>query len=475
MLDLTDTIAAIASAAGDGIRGILRISGPGSGEVLQRLLARELTAPSLVPVLETGRHDFRPRAFEAELECGGGLGLIPARIHFWPGPRSYTGEPAAEIHTIGAGPILDQLLLHLQHECGVRIAERGEFTLRAFLAGRIDLTQAEGVLGVIEAQTREGLGTALDQLTGGISAPLERLRTQLIELLADVEAGLDFVEEDLTFLDRETLVSRLRTAQQAVQQLAHKMDRRGRAGDLPRVILRGLPNAGKSSLLNTLAGKNVAIVSAQSGTTRDPVESRCQVGGTLLRIVDTAGLEEHELLLESASEESIRLQAQSLAGAFSDRAEVCVWCADGTQQPLARPEDFVVPFSGTQSQVLRVATKSDLLTQETLQSLRSAGWLPVSVRTGEGIDLLREMLARTVTGDQMTAGTVACTAVRCRGVLLGASADLLAALRQAELGGHEELLAADLRMAIEKLGQVTGKVYTEEILDSIFSRFCIGK
>ena len=222
---------------------------------------------------------------------GNPLGLIPVDVMIWPTRRSYTGQPSAELHTYGSLPVL-QGLVDEAGRCGARPARPGEYTMRAFLAGRLDLTQAEAVLGVIEAEQRGTLDHALRQLGGNLSQPLERMRNTLLDLLADVEAGLDFVDEDITFISDEKLIERLSGIADDLKQTLQVMQNRGGGSARTTIALCGPPNAGKSCLINRLAERQVAIVAPVAGTTRDTVTVDIDLQGTPITLVDTAGIEE---------------------------------------------------------------------------------------------------------------------------------------------------------------------------------------
>ncbi|WP_164104358.1 tRNA modification GTPase [Candidatus Laterigemmans baculatus] len=453
MLESSDTICAVASPPGGGLRGVVRISGPETLAILGQ-------------VISSGRAEFestsRPHRFACEFALPEPFGAVEVAVLLWPTTRSYTGQPSAEVHLIGAEPVLSAVVDRLR-EAGARLAAPGEFTLRAFLAGRLDLTQAEAVLGVIEADDREGLGAALDQLAGGIAEPLGRVRAEMLELLADVEAGLDFVEEDIQFIDDDELHRRLQAIAAQIAATADRMRARGRSGDVPTVALYGLPNAGKSRLLNTLSGTEAAIVSSRTGTTRDPVEVRVVAGEQTLRIVDTAGMEE---VLQGHIEAELVEQAQHLGRAAAQAADVRLWCADAARiDPDANP-----PLKDS----LRVATKCDLVDAARQERLRQSGWLLTSAVEASGLDCLRQAVAERL-GGSGDAGGLAATAARCRETLSDAAEGLRSAAEVVSSGGGQELVAAELRMAMEAVGRVTGSVYSEEILDSIFGRFCIGK
>ncbi len=214
---------------------------------------------------------------------------LPADLFLWPQGRSYTRQLLAEIHTFGSPPLVDEILQSLCRN-GARLAQPGEFTLRAFLAGRIDLTQAEAVLGVIDAADRNQLQAALAQLAGGLARPLGQLRSDLLDLLADLEAGLDFVEDDIRFVTPDELNRRLAAAAETIDQIGAQLTGRDAATARPRVALIGYPNVGKSSLFNALVGNAAALVSTQAGTTRDYLSATIDACGMSIELIDTAGI-----------------------------------------------------------------------------------------------------------------------------------------------------------------------------------------
>lgn len=460
MWDTEETICAIASPPGAAPRGVVRISGPECVEVVCRIVD-----PGLVERLRAVR---KASAWETEMDLGEPLGVICVRLLLWPGRRSYTGQPSAELHLCGASPLLQATLARL-HNAGSRLARPGEFTLRSFLAGRIDLTQAEAVLGVIDADSGAGLGPALDQLTGGISQPLSELRTSMIDLLADVEAGLDFVDEDIQFIEDEVLATRLDEMSGAVRQTLARMSSGGRSGEVPLVVLCGRPNAGKSRLLNRLAGFESAIVSSTVGTTRDPVEVRISIGDWRVRVIDTAGIE--QLDDDQLAWLTIAGQAQDLGRRLAADADIRVWCSS-LEGVLAGPQDELEDEQPRDC--LLLATKSDLATSELIEQAVAQGWLPISSVRGDGLEGLAEVLGERLSQDRDSQG-VASTAARCQESLADAADGLASAAEVTRCGGGHELVSAELRLAIDAIGRVTGEVYTEDILDSIFSRFCIGK
>jgi tRNA modification GTPase len=381
------------------------------------------------------------------------------------------------LHTFGSPPLLEAACRTLC-EAGARPAEPGEFTLRAFLAGRIDLTQAEAVLGVIDARGQLELRAALAQLAGGLAAPLASLRESLLELLAHLEAGLDFVEVDIAFITAEELDSQLAAAEEKVRRVAAQMVGRSRSGDEPRVVLGGWPNVGKSSLLNALAGAEAAIVSDLPGTTRDYVGVRTRLDGLECRLIDTAGVdvslgdETHNdgEAGDKAVAAAVARAAQSRTEQQAGDADLVLFCLDASR-PLNDWERGELTASPNTAR-LCVLTKSDLPRRSDLHTEA----ISTSSRSGAGLDALRRAIRRELEISLASdAARVAATALRCRESLRLAAEGLARARDLAchELG--EELVAAEVRAALNELGQVVGAVYTDDLLDRIFSRFCIGK
>ena len=279
MHPLDDTIAAIASPPGGAARGIVRISGPNAAECVAKIFH---------PNEEQGDSPPFPCVIAGRIRLPELHAPLPCDAYYWSN-RSYTGQPVIEIHALGSPPLL-QMLLRAICSAGARLAAPGEFTLRAFLAGRIDLSQAEAVLGVIDAADPRDLQVALGQLAGGLARPLHRLRDDLLDLLAHLEAGFDFADEELPFLDRKVLDRRLAQAEESIATILRQMASRGGPSSSTRVVLVGQPNTGKSSLFNALAHGQAALVSDCPGTTRDYLVAELDLGGVKCQLIDTAGM-----------------------------------------------------------------------------------------------------------------------------------------------------------------------------------------
>jgi tRNA modification GTPase len=451
-LDLDATICAIASAPGGALRGVLRISGPQTIRIVQQVFVPSDGQPL------TGLTS--PTTLAGHLRLPRLLGDVPTRLYLWPTARSYTRQPAAELHLIGSPPVLEAAL-ETVCQAGARLAGPGEFTLRAFLAGRLDLTQAEAVLGVIDARGGTELQIALAQLAGGLAGSLAALRERLLDLLAHLEAGLDFVDEDIEFISARALDERLAAAADEVAAIAAKMAARGQAGELPRVVLVGEPNAGKSSLFNALVDRQAAIVSPAAGTTRDFVSCTLTLAGGECLLIDTAGVQRVE------GSGPVAAAAQSATRQQVEQADATILCVDATRGPTAWERERQAADVPAQ---IAVWTKCDGVSVAAAETT-----LRTSSRTGAGLDELKQRLDSLLASRRGEAGAVASTWARCRESLELAAAALDHARSSAASGRGEELIAAEVRAALDAIGQVVGAVYTEDVLDRVFSRFCIGK
>jgi tRNA modification GTPase len=467
MFPLDDTIAAIASAPGGAARGIVRLSGPNVlhclGAVFQSNDQREIESP------------IHAKAIGGFLNLIGIHSPVPSDLYLWPQGRSYTGQLAAEFHTLGSPPVLEALLKSLC-TAGARMADRGEFTLRAFLSGRIDLTQAEAVLGVIDAADPRDLRVAVAQLAGGLAGPLHRLRDMLLELLAYLEAGFDFADEDLPFITAEQLQRGLDEALENVARLAAQMDSRGTVQTAVRAVLLGRPNTGKSSLFNALTRNGQALVSDMPGTTRDYLVAELDFDGRKCQLIDTAGF--LAVSVQAAGDfNTPDRAAQAAAAEQIARADLRLLCLDATRPPdsweqaeLARIDDL---------HRIVVWTKIDAIPPGSAFSSCEFSYRPTiltSSVTGLGLDLLRAELQRMALSMETAGGdVVAGTAARCRESIHRAGETLRNARDLARSKSGEEFIAAEIRTALDELGKVVGAVYTDDVLDRIFSRFCVGK
>jgi tRNA modification GTPase len=431
---------ALASGAGRAAVAVMRLSGTGAADVVRRL-AGSLPAP-------------REAALRRLRHPDTGETLDRALALWFPGPRSYTGEDCAELHLHG-GPAVVAGVAEALVAAGARPAEPGEFTRRAFVHGKLDLTAAEGIADLIAAETAAQRRQALRQAEGGLASLYGGWAERLTKLLASQEAFIEFETEDLP-PDLDAAVGRDAAALRAEME-AHLAD--GGRGERLReglvVAILGAPNAGKSSLLNALVGRDAAIVSARAGTTRDVVEARLDLGGVPATLADTAGLREasDEIEAEGVRRALLRAEAADL--------RLLVFAAD--RPPDADTLALVAPGA------LVVANKADLAPVPA--AIGGAAPIPVSARTGQGVAALRDRLAAAAADLARPDTATPLTRSRHRAALLEAVARL-AELEAAEL---PELRAECLRAAVSALGRITGRVGIEAVLDAVFGEFCIGK
>ncbi|MGB9687639.1 tRNA modification GTPase [Thermogutta sp.] len=469
-----DTIVAVATAFGRGARQIIRISGPEAWQAIKRVVTFQESVPKEEPL--------QPLVFATWLDWEGLPARIPCDVFYWPSGRSYTAQPVVELHTICCGPLAQEIIARLK----LRPARPGEFTLRAFLSGRVDLTQAEAVVGVVEAREVRELHTALQQLAGGIGGPLRALREELLDLVADVEAGLDFAEEDLPFLSWEELENRVTAAGRTLEQIKRQFEKRRGNTELPRVVLVGPPNAGKSTLFNALLSTERAIVSPVPGTTRDYLTAVCTHRGVTFELVDTAGLESWPGKVTACAsgstnstetstgdgDSSIAEKMQAATQRAAQTADLWLLCWEATQYS---PQTVGAAWDIHNSQTLLVLTKADLLPIGGSSSCPEDAFL-VSARCNIGLEMLKDAIVNGLLAQQETsAGVVAVTAMRCRDALQRASDAIQQAQELIRRRESEDFIATALRVALSSIGEITGEVYSEEILSRIFSRFCIGK
>jgi len=436
----TDTIFALATGAGRGAIAVLRVSGAASGPIL-RAMASTL-----------------PKARQASLRrlraVPGGEVLDQALVLWLPGPASYTGEDSAELHLHG-GPAVIAAVAGALASLGARPAEAGEFTRRAFLNGRMDLTAAEGIADLIAAETQAQRRQALRQADGALARLLEGWAEQLIRLLAHQEAAIEFADDDLpSDLGQRARAGAAALRAEVASHLAE--DSRGeRLREGVVVAILGAPNAGKSSLLNALAGREAAIVSARAGTTRDVVEVRLVLAGVPVTLADTAGLRE---AADEIEQEGIRRARRR-----AEEADLVLAVFAADTPPDASTLAWVRP--GT----LVVANKVDLAPAPGL--IGGVAPLALSARTGAGLDAVRMRLEAEAVRLAGTGDAALLTRPRHRAALSEAATWLA----QAEEAALPELVSESLRAALRALGLLTGRVGVEDILDVVFGEFCIGK
>jgi tRNA modification GTPase len=454
-----DTIAAISSPAGRGGIGIVRLSGPESVRI----------AAELVALRQPLEHARARLADVLDAPEAGGNRIDEAVVTYFAAPNSYTAEDLVEIAAHGS-PVVLNLLLRRALELGARLAEPGEFTQRAFLAGKLDLTQAEAVRDLIEAQTLTQARQAASQMGGALSRRVQPIKQELVELIALLEAGIDFAEDDVDVTPQSEIARRIGELMPPLAALESSFARGRIIHDGLTMAIVGRPNAGKSSLFNRLVERDRAIVTATPGTTRDLVAERISLDGIPLELVDTAGLRD-------AHEEVEQLGIARSREALADAALVLI-VLDATQ-PLNDEEHKLLAAVEGRSAIVAV-NKSDLAASAGIQHNLSAAQsaqitaLPTSALTGEGIALLREKIVTLATGGAASESGML-TSIRHQQAISAARAALLDAAQANANNIPHEMILIDLYRALWALDALTGQTTPDDILNLIFSTFCIGK
>jgi tRNA modification GTPase len=453
-----DTIAAIATPLGEGGLAVVRISGAQALAVADKCF---------VPA---GKSSVKPSvALTHTIQYGqivrDGKTVDEVLVAVMRAPRTFTREDTVEI-TCHGGILPAKLVFDALLESGARAAEPGEFTRRAFLNGRLDLAQAEAVADLIHSRTELALAAANEQLAGKLSQRINQLRDDLMKILAHVEAHIDFPDEDISPDTRAQLLARLEQGTAFMDELLRTADegqilRRG-----IRAAIVGRPNAGKSSLLNQLLGHDRAIVSPVAGTTRDTIEETANIRGLPVVFVDTAGLRESG---DSVEQEGVRRSRESLA-----RAEFILHVLDRSEPLTAADESYLAEFAGKKR--IAVLNKIDLPGKLHLPGKINGPVVEVCCATGQGIEVLKDAIKQLVWAGEVNAGTWQVTInSRHQEALARARAATQRATEALRADATLELPALDLRIAVNAVGEIVGKTTTEDLLDSIFSQFCIGK
>lgn len=451
-MTLNDTIFALSTPPGRAGIAVLRLSGPETGRALEALTGGLPPAP-------------RRASLRALQDPRTGETIDRGLVLWFPGPGSFTGEDLAELHIHGGPAVIAAAVAALEGLGTLRPAEAGEFTRRAFDAGKLDLTQVEGLADLISAETEAQRRQALRQMDGGLSRLYGAWAERLTRLLAQLEAYLDFPDEDLPeelkdAVEREVLCLNKEIAQHIVGSVAGERLRSG-----IEIAILGAPNAGKSSLLNALANRDAAIVSETAGTTRDVVEVQLDLGGFPVTLADTAGL---RALSEDDAQSEIEREGIRRAKARAERADLQIGVVDLAAGEEVDRETLAV----LDPDAMVVLNKLDLAPEFSQPDLGGRATFALSAKTGEGVGAFLSAVERRV-ADELSAALAAPSVTRARH--RRALEDCVAALGRAREAALPELEAEDLRVALRALGRITGRVDVEDLLDVIFREFCIGK
>jgi tRNA modification GTPase len=473
MLHKNDTIAAISTPLGEGGIGIVRLSGNKALKIADKLFKGRNGIPPSKLLSYTIHYGHIIRNKEI---------LDEVILSIMKKPRSYTREDVVEINCHG-GILPLRRTLEAVLECGARLAEPGEFTKRAFLNGRIDLTQAEAVMNIVEAKTELALKSAMSQLKGAFSDKVKELKEETLEILTLIEAQLDFPEEDIKKTKRNKLIERIKRITSETDELI----KQSREGEILRdgvlVLLIGKANVGKSTLLNRLVGKERAIVTHIPGTTRDIIEEWINIEGIPVKIVDTAGFKKIENIIDKAALKKVE---EYLAD-----ANLVLFMVDGTSA-LTKEDERIVKLI-KDKKTLCVINKVDLLVRPDVSSEQACGLekisknklksligdkkiLEISALKGKGTDSIKKFIRDTVLkGEILTGESAIMVNARSRESLKDAYDELLNSLGAINEGLTEEFIAVDLKEALESFKKILGETVEEDILDRIFEKFCIGK
>jgi len=458
--NIENTIVAISTPPGKGGISVIRLSGKNSIDIVSKIFKGQKDIKNATP----WKAVFG-KIVDNEIEIDEVIAIV------YKNPNSYTKEDMVEINCHG-GRYISQKILEIVIQNGAQLAQPGEFTFRAFINGRIDLSQAESVADLINAQTEASRRASYFQLEGKLSTKITDVRNRLIDYCSLLELELDFPEEDIEFVDRTDFILKLKKGKEELENLisTYQIGRIAREG--VKLVIVGRPNTGKSSLLNALIREDRAIVTDIPGTTRDSLEVQLDIKGILFRVFDTAGLKKANNIIE---QEGIRRSRGHI-----ESADIIVHVFDGSQ--IIRNGDYEIIDMIEQlnnRKVIRVINKIDLTQRIEKEKINfnKNPLLSISAMYGDGIDLLEEQLYKSVLNDKgnIFSDEVIVTNVRHWQILKKTLESLNKAIKETEKGISSEFVALYIRDALDYLAQITGKVTSEDILNNIFSNFCIGK
>jgi tRNA modification GTPase len=453
-MNFSDTIVALATPAGVGAIGVIRLSGDRAIEIVNAVFQPKDLSVQASHTIHYGRIESAGRVYDE----------VVASLYI--APRSYTKENVVEISCHGS-PFIQESILQLFVEKGARFARPGEFTQRAFLNGAFDLAQAEAVADVIAADSAAAQNAALHQLRGGFSKELAALREELIHFASLIELELDFGEEDVEFADRKDLEDLVNQLLANIRPLVASFRTGNAVKNGVATVIVGKPNAGKSTLLNALLNEDRAIVSDIAGTTRDSLEDEWTLGGIKFRLVDTAGLRETTDVIEALGVE--RTQA------WVKKAQVVIYMADATSETPAGFAAGVKALGELEIPVIKLLNKVDQISDLSAFNQAIPDLIPISAKNRSGINDLETALLNVVGLDQVSTSGTLVTNLRHYQQLLQTQETLIGVLAALKTGLTGDLIAQDLRYALHHLGEITGQISNDDLLKNIFGKFCIGK
>ncbi|TZF84609.1 tRNA uridine-5-carboxymethylaminomethyl(34) synthesis GTPase MnmE [Pedobacter sp. BS3] len=452
-MQLADTIVALSTPPGSGAIGVIRLSGPDAIAVVNRVFSGK-------NLLEQASHTLH---FGRIVEDGAIIDEVVAGLYI--APRSYTKENVVEISCHGSNYIIQQIISLLIRQ-GARAAKPGEFTLRAFLNGAFDLSQAEAVADLIASNSKASHDVAMQQMRGGFAGELKQLREQLIHFASMIELELDFSEEDVEFANR----GQLRELVMQIMKVLHRLIASFELGNVIKngvpVVIAGKPNVGKSTLLNALLNEERAIVSEIAGTTRDTIEDEININGIIFRFMDTAGIRSTVDVIEAKGVERTLEKMK--------QARLIIYMADNTQT-LAEMEEQVNDMARLHIPYLLLINKAELLTPQQRDELAKLNAQFISAKQKEGIDELKSSLLDAVNLHHINTSETLVTNLRHVEALRQTENSLQRVLQNIDNPVTSDFLAMDIKQALHYLGEITGTVTTDDLLDNIFSKFCIGK
>jgi tRNA modification GTPase len=451
-----ETIVALATPPGVGAIGVIRISGKKSFEIIDQLFPSK-------KISEQASHTLHVGFLKDEEKI-----LDEVVVSLFHNPKSYTGEDVIEVSCHGSSYVQQQIILAILNK-GARLAKPGEFTQRAFLNGKLDLTQAESVADLIASNTEASLKTALQNMRGGFSNELKELREKILQFSALIELELDFSQEDVEFADRKKFYELITAAIHSTNQLINSFRLGNVIKNGVQVSIIGKPNSGKSTLLNILLNEDRAIVSEIPGTTRDTIEEVINIDGILFRLIDTAGIRDHSTdVIENIGIERSLAKIQL--------ADIVIYLFDTTDDKnfiLAKKREL----EDQNKNFLLVINKKDLLNDDQLKEKFSAinNIIFISAKENKNIEILKRQLVEAVLKDKIRIGNAVITNARHYDALQRVSQSLQEIKKGLDEKLSGDLIASDIRQCLHYLGEITGEITTEDQLDYIFSKFCIGK